>query len=261
MKNPVVSFINWIKAKIKFYGGISALIIYSIVDYVKNPRGRKIANRVWVMQMFFTANMAIKIIGVVALALGVVTVLQLFTQLSRFGALGLVGQILNLVIVRELGPIITALIVISRSGTAIAAEIATMNINNEMDAIEMLGVDSLKMIVFPRIAGMTVSLVLLTVFFSGVGILGGFVVGNLLGGITFDLFLSYVIKAITFMDIFAGVFKALTFGIFLSAISIYHGFQAFSSTQVPIVTTKAVVSSIFAMFLLDIIITIMFYMG
>ncbi|NPU99885.1 MAG: ABC transporter permease [Brevinematales bacterium] len=261
MRNPVSALFGWVKAKFKFYGGITALLVYSISDYITNPKGRKIANRVWLLQIFFTANMAIKIIGLVALALGAVTVLQLFTQLSRFGALGLVGQILNLVIVRELGPIITAMIVISRSGTAIAAEIATMNINNEMDAIEMLGVDSLKMIVFPRVAGMVVSLVLLNLFFSGVGIIGGFVVGNLLGGITFDVFMSYVIKAITMTDIFAGTFKAMVFGFFISTISIFHGFQAFSSTQVPVVTTKAVVSSIFAMFLLDIIITIMFYMG
>jgi phospholipid/cholesterol/gamma-HCH transport system permease protein len=261
MKNPVSALFQWVRAKFKFYGGITALFVYAISDYVVNPKGRKIANQVWLMQIFFTANMAIKIIGLVALALGAVTVLQLFTQLSRFGALDLVGQILNLVIVRELGPIITGLIVISRSGTAIAAEIATMNINNEMDAIEMLGVDSLKMIIFPRIAGMVIGLVLLNIFFIGVGILGGFVVGNLLGGITFDVFLSHVIKAITMMDILAGTFKAMTFGFFISTISIYHGFQAFASTQVPVVTTNAVVSSIFAMFLLDIIITIMFYMG
>ncbi len=85
-------------------------------------------HRVLTMQIYFTGSMALKIVGMVALVLGALTMIQLFSLLSSLGAMNFVGQILNIVIVRELGPIITAIIVISRSGTAIAAEIATMNI-------------------------------------------------------------------------------------------------------------------------------------
>jgi phospholipid/cholesterol/gamma-HCH transport system permease protein len=251
---------NGIRLKLKFLGGIFALIVHSFVEYFRDKRGRKLVNRILTLQIYFTANHGLKIIGIVALALGAVTVLQAFTQLARLGAQDLVGPILNIVIVRELGPIITAFIVIARSGTAIAAEIATMNINNEMDAIEMAGIDTLKMIIFPRIAGMIISFVILTIYFNAIGLIGGFIVGNLISGITFDMFMTYVMNSITFADIASGLLKAVIFGMFIPAISIYYGFQAIVPTQVPQVTTKAVVSSIFALFILNVFITVIFYL-
>ncbi len=250
---------KWFQSKLKYYGGLAALIVYSAVEYLADKRGRKMIHRVLTMQIFFTGNMALKIISMVAVVLGALTMIQLFTLLSSFGAMNLVGQILNIVIVRELGPIITAIIVISRSGTAIAAEIATMNINDEMNAIEMAGIDTLKFIIFPRVMGMVISMVLLLVYFIAVGLIGGFIVGNLLGGVTFDMFMRFVMTSITVADVAASLTKGVVFGFFISAISIYHGFQAISPTQVPQVTTSAVMSSIFTTFLLDIIITVIFY--
>lgn len=246
--------------KLKYYGGLMALIVYSTLNYIRDKKGRNKINQVIIMQIYFTGNMAMKIIGLVALALGAITVLQLFSQLSQVGALDFVGKILNIVIVRELGPIITALIIISRSGTAIAAEIGTMMVNDEVNAMEMLGIDTLKYIVFPRIAGMVLASVLLTIYFNAIGIIGGFIVGNLYGGITFDMFTHYVLNSITLVDILTSIFKSAVFGIFVSAISIYHGFQAFVPTQIPQVTTKAVVSCIFALFGLDVVVTLVFYL-
>ena len=249
-----------VRLQLKFLGGIFALIVYSFIEYFRDKRGRKIVNRVLTMQIFFTANLALKILGLVALTLGAVTVLQAFTFLTRIGAQELVGPILNIVIVRELGPIVTAFIVIARSGTSISAEIATMNINSEMDAIEMAGIDNLKMIMFPRIAGMIISFVILTIYFYAVGLIGGFIVGNIISGITFNMFITYVMNSIAFADIASGLLKAVIFGMFISAISIYHGFQAIVPTDVPRVTTNAVVSSIFALFIINIIITVIFYL-
>lgn len=250
---------KWTQSKLKYYGGLTALIVYSVYEYLKDKRGRKMIHRVLTMQIYFTGSMALKIVGMVALVLGALTMIQLFSLLSSLGAMSFVGQILNIVIVRELGPIITAIIVISRSGTAIAAEIATMNINDEMNAIEMTGIDTLKFIIFPRIMGMVISMILLLVYFTAVGLIGGFVVGNLLGGVTFDMFMRFVMTSISFADIIASLTKGVVFGFFISAISIYYGFQAISPTQVPQVTTQAVMSSIFATFFLDIIITVIFY--
>jgi phospholipid/cholesterol/gamma-HCH transport system permease protein len=128
-----------------------------------------------------------------------------------------------------------------------------------MNAIEMAGIDTLKFIIFPRIMGMVISMILLLVYFTAVGLIGGFVVGNLLGGVTFDMFMRFVMTSISFADIIASLVKGVVFGFFISAISIYYGFQAISPTQVPQVTTQAVMSSIFATFFLDIIITVIFY--
>ncbi|MGC8764467.1 MAG: ABC transporter permease [Brevinematia bacterium] len=250
---------KWFKTKLKYYGGVLALIFYSFIAYFSSSAGKKRINRVLISQIYFTGNMALKIITIVSFSLGAITILQLFTQLSQIGALDLVGKLLNIVIVRELGPVITSFIVLSRSGTAIAVEIGTMMVNDEVNALEMLGINTLRYIVFPRIAGMIVSILLLTIYFNAVGIIGGMIVGALFN-ISFEMFSRYVLNAINFFDIFMSLFKGGLFGIFISAISIYYGFQAVTSTQVPQVATKAVVSSIFALFGFDLVITLVSYL-
>jgi len=165
---------------------------------------------------------------------------------------------LDSVIVRELGPLLTAFVVIARSGSAISAEIATMMVNEEISALEMLGIDTLYLVVFPRIMGACMALMVLTVYFIAMGLLGGFCMGNIYAGLTFNDFQTYITREISFVDILGAVLKSAVFGVFIAAISIYYGFQAFSSTQIPQVTTKAVVSSISMLFILDIIMTLSF---
>lgn len=256
----IYSIYNWFKKKLKYYGGVLALIFYSFLSYFTNRMGRKRINKVLTMQIYFTGNQALKIVTMVSFFLGAITILQLFSQLSQLGALEFVGKLLNIVIIRELGPLITSFIVLSRSGTAIAAEIGTMMVNDEVNALEMLGVDSLRYIVFPRIAGMMIANLFLTIYFNAMGVIGGMFVGLLYGNVTFEMFYKYVLKAINFFDIFISLFKSLIFGCFISSISIYHGFQAVTSTHIPQVTTKAVVSSIFALFGFDLFVTLISYL-
>ncbi|MDH4261504.1 MAG: ABC transporter permease [Spirochaetia bacterium] len=242
----------------KYIGGIFALIVFSSLAYLTIIRGKKIVNKILTDQIFFTGNLAIKIISSVAFLIGAITVIQLFERLSQLGALDLIAVILDSVIVRELGPLLAGFVVIARSGSAIAAEIATMMVNEEISALEMLGIDTLYFIVFPRIAGACISLMVLTIYFIAMGLLGGFFIGNLYAGITFADFQTYITREITFVDVVGAVLKSAVFGVFISTISIYYGFQAFSSTQIPQVTTKSVVSSIFVLFIIDIIMTLSF---
>lgn len=242
----------------KYIGGIFALIVFSTTAYFSTRRGKSIVNKILIDQIYFTGNLAMKIIGSVAFLIGAITVIQLFERLSQVGALDLIAVILDSVIVRELGPLLTAFVVIARSGSAISAEIATMMVNEEISALEMLGIDTLYFVVFPRIAASCIALMVLTLFFIGMGLVGGFVVGNFYAGITFSDFQTYIMREITLIDIIGAVFKSSVFGCFIAAISIFYGFQAFSSTQIPQVTTKSVVSSISMLFLLDILMTISF---
>lgn len=248
-----------IRKSFRFYTGVMSLIVYSISDYMFNKTGRAIANKYLTMQIYFTAVMALKMIGVIAVTIGAVTIIPLFGQLSAIGQPALVGTIFEMLIVRELGPILTAFIVIARSGSAISAEIATMNINDEMNAIEMIGIDSLKMIIFPRVMGMIISMALLTIYFNAAALIGGLVIGYFTSGINFDMFMQYIMKSITLLDVFGVLLKTIAIGAFTAAISIFHGFQAFNSTMVPQVTTKAVVSAIFTMFVVDIIMTVIIF--
>lgn len=259
MKNVFKPLINSFLKVFHFYGGVAGLIVFSIIANIKEKKGSILTRRILFMQIYFTGNQALKLTSMVAITLGAITVLQLFSQLSRFGALEYVGTILNIVLIRELGPVITAFIVIARSGTAIAAEISTMQVNEEVNALEIIGIDPLKFIVYPRIMGVVISLLVLNIYFNAIGILGGFAIGYLYSGITFDMFIKYVMNAITPIDIFSGFLKSFVFGFFISSISIYHGFQAKFSTQIPQVTTRAVVNSIIAVFFVDLLITILFY--
>ena len=234
------------------------MIVFSTTAYFFTNRGRKIVNKILINQIFFTGNMAITIISSVAFLIGAITVIQLFERLSELGALDIIAIILDSVIVRELGPLLAGFVVIARSGSAIAAEIGTMMVNEEISALEMLGIDTLYFIVFPRIAGACISLMVLTIYFIAMGLLGGFFMGNIYAGITFADFQTYITRELTFVDILGAVLKSAVFGIFISTISIYYGFQAFTSTQIPQVTTKSVVSSISALFILDIIMTLSF---
>lgn len=261
--HQIIAFLNrrWILFRrfIRFFGGIFALLVYSVRNYVFDKKGRDQVNAVIIMQVYFTGVMAIKIISIVALALGAITILQGFTQLSKVGALDFVGKLLNIVIVRELGPILTAFIVLSRSGTAIAAEIGTMMVNDEVNALEIQGIDALKFIVFPRIMGMVISFVLLNIYFSTLALVGGFIVANLVGGISYELFFEYVFSSIMLMDILASFLKCALFGVFIAVVSVFHGFQAFVSTQIPQVTTAAVMNSITMLFVVDALLTVLFY--
>lgn len=258
IKHSLITQYKRILSLFKYIGGINALIFYSMQESLFSRKGRKLIRSIMVNQIYFTGNMAHWTIVVVAFTLGAITVIQLFTQLSKVGALNMIGTILNVVIVRELGPLITAFIVIARSGSAIAAEIGTMMVNNEVNAIEMQGISTLKLVVYPRIMGVTIAMFVLTIYFVAVGLLGGFTIGNLYAGITFDTFQRYIINSIGVADILIMMFKSIAFGLFISSISIYFGFQAFTTTQIPQMTTKAVVRSIFALFFMDVIITLGF---
>lgn len=254
------NFLSFFFKYFNYYGGIFGLIIYSFPAYFKEKKGNNIVNSIIINQIYFTGYMALRLIIIVALSIGAVSIIELYTQLSKLGALDYIGKILNIVLIRELGPLITAFIVAARSGTAIAAEISTMKVNEEVDALELLGIDPLKFIIFPRIVGVSISLTFIYIYFAVVGIVGGFFVFYIIEGIEFQVFINYIINNVTLMDIFSGILKSIIQGFFIASISIYYGFQAKISTQIPQVTTKATISNITAIFILNIILSIFFYL-
>ena len=185
-----------------------------------------------------------------------VIIIQAYTLLPGLGG-DLVASLLVLVIVRELGPILTAFIIIGRSGTAVATEIGNMKVSHEIDALHSMGIDPIRFIVAPRLLGMIISMSLLGIYFDVVGILGGFVVAQLQINLPFDTFLQNMLQAIRIEDIYIGLVKT-PFGIHLDG-QRYRGCGPISITEVPQRTTKAVVGSIFFCFFFNIIFTVAFY--
>jgi phospholipid/cholesterol/gamma-HCH transport system permease protein len=211
-------------------------------------------------QIYFTGWQALPLMTVLGLATGSIAILQSATQLSFLGQSSMLGQLLVVIIVRELGPLVTALIVIARSGTAVASEIGNMRVNREIDALEMMGINPLSFIVFPRIIGGVISVLCLSFYFDVISIFGGFFATKALHNVPFAFFLNSLTNALSKEDVFLFLIKNIFSGLIIFVVSCHQGFLVKqSSHEVPQVTTKAVVNSIIYVTTFNLSVTLIFY--
>jgi len=230
------------------------------VFFLAPSQGKRIVRRITLNQIIFTGIDALLIVTIIALSLGVIVIVQAVPQLSKVGAVNLIGRILVLAIVRELSPLLTAFLVISRSGSAMATEIGTMKISNEIDVLEVMGINPLHLIIFPRIVGCLVAMFCLTLYFNFISILGGFIISALLVKAKFYTFFNSLISALTVQDIFICLLKSLVFGLTVSLISCYHGLAVrISPTEIPQQTTRAIVNSIIFTIIFNGMVTVLTY--
>ena len=244
-----------------YFGGMTALFIYSFISFFRSDKyGNKLVREIIKKQIFFTGYNALTIISIISLSLGVVIIIQAGTALSQIGAGEMLGKILNIVILRELGPILTAIIIIGRSGTAIATEIGNMMVSHEIEAIETMGIDPLKFIVFPRIFGGMVAMTCLNIYFALMGIIGGGLVAGIFLNIPFNSFFQNVFSNMEIADLLISFLKSVVFGAIIATISVYHGFKIrLSSTEVPRAVTNAVVNALIYTFVFNGLVTVLFY--
>jgi len=214
-------------------------------------------------QIYFTGVQAIRVIAVVSLALGAVTIIQAGSRLSFMGGgeLEVIVPILVVVIFRELGPLLTAIIVIGRSGTAIATELGNMIVSHELEAIQTMGINPVYFIVTPRVIGVTLAVIGLTIFFNAIALLGGFWVSKLILPITFPAFLLELQQALSAGDFFFGFLKSTIFGLLIALNCTYHGLTVQQSPiEVPQAATRGVVNAILFCFATNALLTILFYL-
>jgi phospholipid/cholesterol/gamma-HCH transport system permease protein len=213
-------------------------------------------------QIYFTGWQALPLITVLALATGGIIILQSSMQLSLLGGASMLGNLLIVVIVREVGPLITALIVIARSGTAVASEIGNMRVNREIEALESMGINPLSYIVFPRIVGGVISVVCLAFYFNVIALAGGFLVTRVIHGMPFKFYASSLAQAVSIEDVGLFFVKNCFSGMIIFVVSCYQGLLVRqSSHEVPQVTTKAVVNSIIYVTTFNMIVTTLFYLN
>lgn len=174
---------------------------------------------------------------------GAVMGMQMSRALAIYGATGQIGQIVSITLVRELGPVLTALMIAGRNGSGIASELGSMKVTEQIDAMRALGTDPIQKLVVPRLVATAVVLPLLTVISDFMGILGGFVIAWTLG-ITPDQYWSTAWRALQFNDIGQGLLKPFAFAIIISLVGCYYGVSTTGGTQgVGRSTTQAVVVS------------------
>lgn len=213
-------------------------------------------------QIYFTGWQAMPLITVLALATGGIVILQSSAQLQLLGSSSMLGNILVVIIVREVGPLVTALIVIARSGTAVASEIGNMRVNREIEALETMGINPLSYIVFPRLIGGVVSVLCLAFYFNLIALLGGFLVTSFIQDIPFSFYTESLANAFAAEDVYLFLLKNGFSGMIIFVVSCYQGLLVKqSSHEVPQVTTKAVVNSIIYVTTFNLTVTTLFYLN
>ncbi len=240
---------------------MSALLIEAIrTAWTERGPGDRMLFDVIMRQILFTGVEALKIVTIVALLLGGATIIEAFTQLPRVGSESLIGNILVVVVVRELGPILTAIIIIGRSGTAISTEIGYMMVNHEIQALQMMGINPLRAVVLPRIIGVSAAIACLSFYFNIVALFGGYLFARFIVSYPFNKYITDLSGALGFWDITVSGMKCLLFGIIVAVVCCQRGFSVrFSFTEIPQVTTSAVVLCLYLCFVVNMIITAFFY--
>ena len=244
-----------------YLSDLVALAYLSLRELAMPARqGRGEALRVITRQILFTGVDALPVVSAIALMLGLIIITQAGTQLPKVGAGALVGNIIVVVVIRELGPLLTAFIVVGRSGTAITTELGNMRVGQEVAALELMGVRVTRFIVMPRLVGMVLSMVCLTLYFDAVAVLGGFVVAKAKLTVPFEVFAQAVTHSLSLTDVAVTAVKSVLFGAAVATICCHHGLAVRSSyTEVPQQATRAMINSVTMCLILDILVTVAAY--
>ena len=212
-------------------------------------------------QIFFLGNYSLAIISVSGLFVGFVLGLQGYYTLQRYGAADSLGLLVALSLVRELGPVITALLFAGRAGTALTAEIGLMKAGEQLSAMEMMAVDPVRRILAPRFWGGVIAMPLLAAVFSAVGVIGGWVVGVVMIGIDAGSFWSQMQGGVdVWRDVGNGMIKSCVFGVTVTFVALYQGFEAQPTPEgVSRATTRTVVVASLAVLGLDFLLTTLMF--
>jgi phospholipid/cholesterol/gamma-HCH transport system permease protein len=203
---------------------------------------------------------ALPITSLISFFVGTILALNAAYELRKFGALHLVASAVAVSMTRELGPLMTAIVVIGRSGSAFAAEIGTMKVNEEIDAMQTMALEPVPFLVAPKFLAMILMVPCLTCLADFMGVLGGGLFGVMTAGFTWGTYIQATLDALILRDIMTGLIKAMMFGLVITAVGCQEGFSTgLGSEQVGRSTTEAVVKSIFMVVMVDLIFTTLFY--
>lgn len=213
-------------------------------------------------QIYFTGWQALPLITVLALGVGGLTVLQSLANLTLLGGTEMIGSFLIVMLCREAGPLLVALVVIARSGTAVASEIGNMRANREIEALESIGINPMSFIVFPRVIGGVISVVALAFYFNFIALLGGFMLTRFLQDMPLAFYTDSLMRAFAKEDLMIFLLKNGFGGMIIFVVSCYQGLLVKRSPhEVPQMTTTAVVNSIIFVVIFNLMVSALFYIN
>ena len=228
--------------------------------FVAPFRGKPLRLQRAISQAMQVGVRALPILSLITFFIGLILALQSAYELRRLGALTYVATAVAISMTRELGPLITAIVVIGRSGSAFAAEIGTMKVSEEIDALQTMAIHPVDFLVTPKFLSMIVMLPCLTIWANFMGILGGALFGVAQADFTWMRYIRASLDALFLRDIGTGLVKSVMFGITITAVGCYEGLSTGAGAeQVGRSTTRAVVVSIFLVILVDLVFTTLFF--
>lgn len=229
-------------------------------SFLSPLKGKSIRFRASIYEMVKAGYNSVPIVTVISFFIGIILAFQSAYQLKRVGALIYVANLVGVSITRELGPIMTAIIVSGRSGSAFAAEIGSMKAAEEIDALISMGINPVRFIVVPKLIALMIMVPALTLISDVVGILGGFTLSVSVLEIHPINYFQQTVNALLVKDVITGLMKAWAFGIIITVVGAYQGFKVTGGAEeVGRRTTSAVVASIFLVIVFDLFFTALFY--
>ncbi len=244
-----------------YIGGLARLVGGALrAVFVLPFKGHKFHMGRAVHQAMSVGVEALPITSLISFFVGTILAVNAAYELRKLGALHFVASGVAIAITRELGPLMTAIVVIGRSGSAFAAEIGTMKVNEEIDAMETMALEPVQFLVAPKFLAMVLMVPCLTGWADFMGVLGGGMFGVTSAGFTWGTYIQATLDALLSRDIITGLIKAAMFGLVITAVGCQEGFlTGLGSEQVGRSTTSAVVKSIFMVVMVDLIFTTIFY--
>jgi phospholipid/cholesterol/gamma-HCH transport system permease protein len=247
------------KRALSVLGNFGAMAIFFFLAFINIFRRKQLLEIV--NQVFYIGARSSLIVMLVGLFTGMVLGLQLFYTLVKFGSVGALGSAVSLSLIRELGPVLTAIMITARAGSAMAAEIGILRISEQIDALYTMRIDPVRYLISPRVAASIISFPLLTAFFDLIGIFGGYISGVFLLGTNAGTYFYRVQSSVDIVDVRGGFIKALVFAVIVSSVCCFQGYfchmrtQGFGAKAVGLATISAVVISCVTILIADYVVT------
>lgn len=225
-----------------------------VTNVFKNTFSLGFEFREFIKQCFQIGNKSLGLISVTGLIIGLVLTIQARPVLVDFGAVTMLPGMVTISIIREMGPVITALICAGKIGSSMGAEIGSMRVTEQIDAMEVSSANPIKFLIVPRVLAATLMLPILVLYADALGILGGWLAANIKGDVSFVLFITQAFGDVEFGDLFPAVVKTFFFGLVIGMVGCYKGFNAGRGTEsVGIAANSAVVMSSLLVIIVDLI--------
>ncbi len=250
---------EWAQAHLRILYGAAGLLYDTCTMFVFHRRRYALSLKQFTDQVLFTGIDAFLLVSFTGLITGILIAIQASAYMPQFGVGEYFGNVMVIAIVRELGPIVTSLLVIGRSAAALSAYIGNMKINSEIMIIKAMGINIVHFLVQPAFVGMIVAILCLNVYFDIIAIVGGLLIAKVIVDLDFMISMTKILQALSMSDVILTVVKSVLFGAIIASLSCYHGLSVQSVREVPRAVFRTVVHSFVIVMVVTVIITIGWY--